>query len=64
MTCELPGSAMSMCAPKEYARNSTKFCHDVNYEHICIPIEHFLWPTWTVERKDFEIETQVAQYVE
>ena len=62
VTCVLPGVAMAMCAPKDYEelRNATKFCNDVNYSHICIPIEHFLWPTWTVERKDFEIETQVA----
>ena len=49
VSCDLPGTSMAMCAPKEYTSESTLFCNEVNYDFICIPIDHFLWPTWTLE---------------
>lgn len=58
--CEMPGITSSVCVPKEVVEESTEFCFEVNYPTICVPVEHFLWPLWTIDEKDFQINTLVA----
>lgn len=63
-TCVMPGITSSLCIPNDDLKDLTKFCHEVNYPSVCVPVEHFLWPLWTVEQKDFEIEEKVALMIE
>ena len=58
--CEIPGITQSMCIPKEDLKEQTPFCFDDNYEFVCVPIEHFLWPLWTIEQKDYEIQEKIS----
>ena len=51
--CFVPGVTSSVCMPKELLANRTVFCNDVNYDYVCVPVNHFLWPFWDVEEKDF-----------
>ena len=40
------------------------FCSNDVYPNICIPIPHPLWPDWTLNAKDFMIQTEVSLNVE
>ena len=63
-SCKIIGVEEAKCFPKEVIANETTFCHDVNYENVCIPIDHFLWPLWTLKEKDYLIREQVSLQVE
>ena len=60
----MPGVTSSLCIPKDDIANLTVFCHEVNYPFVCVPVNHFLWPLWTIEQKDYEIHTKVATTIE
>jgi hypothetical protein len=62
--CSLPGVVSAICVPKEFVQEETEFCYEVNYPTVCVPVQHFLWPFWTIARKDFIIQEQVALQVE
>ena len=62
--CENPGITSSICVPKDEVQDLTPFCHDVNYDFICVPVEHFLWPLWSIEEKDYQINKLVVDQVE
>jgi hypothetical protein len=62
--CYIPGVEEAKCFPSVVVANLTSFCHDVNYENICIPIDHFLWPLWTLSEKDWQIREELGIQVE
>ena len=62
--CFVPGVTSSVCVPKDHIKNQTEFCWDVNYDYVCVPVKHFLWPNWDVSEKDFLIEEKVSLMVE
>lgn len=62
--CKIPGVTSSVCVPRDVIANETEFCYDKNYDFICVPVLHFLWPFWTVAQKDFEVQEKVSLQVE
>lgn len=60
----MPGITSTICVPKEAIADQIKYCYDVNYDFVCVPVEHFLWPVWSIEEKDYQINSLVMNWVE
>ena len=58
--CKIPGVTSSVCVPKQHIAKQTPFCFEPNYEWVCVPVTHFLWPFWNIAEKDFTVQEKVS----
>eukprot|EP00347_Sterkiella_histriomuscorum_P019971 403339592 len=59
IACNLKGVEEAMCVPRSSIKSETPFCNSYIYDHVCVPVYHYLWSNWTLNAKDFQVEEQV-----
>ena len=62
--CVVNGGKFNDCLLKENLKENISFCYNYISDYLCVPQSQYLWDTWSILKKDQEIEKQVVLILE
>jgi hypothetical protein len=62
--CQLRNVKEAQCRPSGEIEGEISFCQSYLGGHVCVPYFHEHFPEWTLSRKDFLVQENVALFTE